>query len=59
VTVYYTNTLPGTNYILSYNTNLNSPIWFIAGSKLAVGTGDSQTDNSATDSQRYYRVYHP
>jgi autotransporter-associated beta strand protein len=56
VTVYYTNTLPGTNYVLSYNTNLHSPNWFTAGSKTAAGTGDSQTDNSATSGERYYRV---
>jgi hypothetical protein len=58
VTVHYTNTLPGTNYILSYNTNLNSSSWFPVGSKQAAGTGDLQTDNSATSSQRYYRVYY-
>ncbi len=56
VTVFYTNTLPGTNYVLSYNTNLGSPNWFPAGNKPAVGTGDSQTDNSANGRERYYRV---
>ncbi len=58
VTVFYTNTLPGTNYILSYNTNLNSPNWLPAGSKTAAGTGDFQTDNSANGPQRQYRVYY-
>jgi hypothetical protein len=58
-TVYYTNTLPGSNYVLSYNTNLNAPNWFPAGSKQAAGTGDSQTDASATNRQRYYRVHYP
>jgi len=58
VTVNYTNTLPGTIYFLSYRTNLASSIWFTAGSKQASGTGDSQTDNSANDGQRYYRVYY-
>ncbi len=58
VTVTYTNTLPGTNYVLSYNTNLNSPNWFPAGSKTAAGTGDFQTDNSANGNQRHYRIYY-
>ncbi len=58
VTVHYTNTLPGTDYVLSYNTNLNSPNWFPAGSKSATGTGDSQTDNSAAAHQRHYRIYY-
>ena len=58
VTVNYTNTLPGTNYVLTYTTNLSTTNWFIAGTKTAAGTSDSQTDNSATSSQRYYRVYY-
>jgi hypothetical protein len=58
VTVYYTNTWPGSNYVLSFNTNLNSPNWFTAGNKTATGTTDSQTDNSATGDQRFYRVYY-
>jgi len=58
VTVYYTNTLPGTVYVLSYTTNLDSSNWFTAGSKQASGTGDSQTDSFANDGHRYYRVYY-
>lgn len=58
VTVNYTSTLPGTNYVLSYRTNLITANWFAAGSKTAAGTSDSQTDNSATGNQRYYRVHY-
>ena len=58
VTVNYTNTLPGTNYVLSYSTNLGATNWFPAGTKTAAGAGDSQTDSSATNSQRYYRIYY-
>jgi len=50
--------VPGTNYVLSYNTNLNSPTWFTVSSKTAAGTGDSQTDHAANSSQRHYRVYY-
>jgi len=57
VTVHYTNALPGTNYVLTYRTNLNSPIWFPAGNKTAAGTSDSQTDTSTSTAERYYRVY--
>jgi hypothetical protein len=57
MTVNYTNVLPGTNYVLSYSTNLGTTNWFTAGTKTAAGTGDFQTDSSATNSQRYYRVY--
>jgi fibronectin-binding autotransporter adhesin len=59
ITITYTNTLPGTNYVLSYNTNFDTTNWFTAGSKTASGTSDSQTDNSATNSQRFYRIYLP
>ncbi len=58
VTVSYTNTLPGTNYVLSYTTNVGATNWFTAGSKTASSVSDSQTDNSATNQQRYYRVYY-
>jgi hypothetical protein len=59
-TVRYTNTLAGTNYTLVYNTNLNNTTnWYPTGTKTAVGTSDSQTDSSATNSQRYYRVFYP
>ena len=59
VTVRYTNTLAGTNYTLVYKTNLHNPTdWYPAGTKTATDTSDSQTDSSATNSQRYYRVYY-
>jgi autotransporter-associated beta strand protein len=57
VTVDYTNTLPGTNYVLSSNTSLGTTNWFTVGNKTAAGTSDFQTDNAATNSQRYYRVH--
>jgi autotransporter-associated beta strand protein len=56
VTVFYTNTIPGTNYFLLVNTNLATTNWFTLGSKVATGTSDFQTDNAATNSPRYYRV---
>ena len=59
VTVRYTNTLAGTNYTLAYKTNLSMTNWYPAGTKAAPGTTDSQTDSSATNSQRFYRVYYP
>lgn len=58
VAVRYTNTLVGTNYTLVYNTNLGTN-WYPAGTKTATGTSDFQTDSSATNSQRFYRVYYP
>jgi hypothetical protein len=58
VTVDYTNTLPGSNYTLVYNTNLSTTNWFPAGTKTAADTSDFQTDGSATNGQRYYRVYY-
>ena len=59
VTVSYTNTLPGTNYVLSYGTNLSATNWLPAATRTAAGFSDSQTDSAATNSQRFYRVYHP
>jgi len=60
MTVFYTNTLAGTNYTLAYTTNLNTPTnWYPAGEKTAAGDSDSQTDTSATNGQRYYRVLYP
>jgi fibronectin-binding autotransporter adhesin len=60
VVVRYTNTLAGASYTLAYKTNLsNTAGWYPAGSKTAAGTSDSQTDTSATNNQRYYRVQSP
>jgi hypothetical protein len=56
VTVFYTNTVADTNYVLQYSTNLSGTNWFTAGSKIAPGTSDSQTDGSAGSAQRYYRL---
>ena len=59
VTVGYTNTVAGRNYVLAYNTNLSTTNWFPAGNKLATGPGDTQTDPTATSNRRYYRVFSP
>ncbi len=58
VTVSYTNVQYGTNYVLSYSTNLSTTNWFAVGVKKAQGLSDAQTDTSATNGQRYYRVYY-
>lgn len=59
VTVNYTNTIPGTNYTLSYSTNLSTPNWYTSGNKIAPGTIDAQTDSPPAGSpRRYYRVYY-
>lgn len=57
VTVHYTNTLPGVNYVLACNTNLATTNWLTVGVKTASGTGDSQTDPNATNTARFYRVH--
>lgn len=56
VIVNYTNTVAGTNYTLQYNTNLSTTNWFTVGTQAAGGTSDSQTDGSASGTQRYYRI---
>ena len=59
VTVNYTNSLSGTNYTLSYNTNLATTNWYAVGTKTATGTSDFQTDTPpVAGPQRYYRVYY-
>ena len=57
-TMNYTNTVSGKTYFLVSCTNLNSPVWFTAGSKTAGGTADFQSDNFSTNGQRYYRIYY-
>jgi hypothetical protein len=57
VTVHYANTVPGKNYTLQYNTDLNYPAsWSSAGTKKATGSNDVQTQNGVTSGPRYYRV---
>jgi hypothetical protein len=58
-TVNYTNTLPGTNYVLSFGTNPSTTNWSPVGTRTAAGTSDAQTDSAATNSQRYYRISYP
>jgi hypothetical protein len=55
-TVYYTNTIPGTNYTLEYRTNLTTGNWQPVGTQPAAGDSASQTDSSAGAAPRYYRV---
>ena len=61
VTVNYTNTVSGKSYTLQYNTNLNTANWYNAGTRVAAGFTDSQTDATAIlgEKQRYYRVFTP
>ncbi len=58
VTVNYANTVAGKTYTLQYNTNLSTTNWYPAGTKTAADTTDSQTENSVTSAQRYYRVFY-
>ena len=55
-TVYYTNTIPGTNYTLEYRTNLTTGNWQPVGTQPAAGDSAAQTDTSAGAAPRYYRV---
>ena len=57
-TVYYTNTIPGTNYTLEYRTNLTAGNWQSVGTQPAPGDSASQTDTSAGAAPRYYRVFY-
>ena len=57
-TVYYTNTIPGTNYTLEYRTNLTTGTWQPVGTQSAPGYSASQADPSAGPVQRYYRVFY-
>ena len=57
-TVYFTNTIPGTNYTLEYRTNLTTGNWQPIGTQPAPGDSASQTDTSAGPAQRYYRVFY-
>ena len=55
-TVYYTNTIAGTNYTLEYRTNLTTGDWQPVGTQPAPGDSASQTDSSVGGAPRYYRV---
>ena len=57
-TVYYTNTIPGTNYTLECRTNLTTGNWQPIGTQPAPGDSASQTDSSAGPAPRYYRVFY-
>jgi autotransporter-associated beta strand protein len=59
VTVQYTNTIPGSNYVLQAATNLGAPVWVNIVTNQAVGTTGSAVDNTAGgNAQRYYRVFY-
>jgi hypothetical protein len=59
VTINYTNTLVGTNYVVQYRTNLSTTNWTSLAPVPAAGTSSSTIDTPpANDPQRYYRVYY-
>ncbi len=58
VTVSYSNTIAGKDYVLQYTTNLGSPSWVAVSTNTAAGPTDAQTDNTANGARRFYRVYH-
>lgn len=60
VTVHYTNTIPGSNYVLQAASSLTAPVsWVNVSTNQAVGTTGSAVDNTAGSSaQRYYRVFY-
>jgi len=57
VTVNYNNCVAGKTYYLQYKSPITGTWTTIGAGKVAAGTSDSQTDNTASGSQRYYRVY--
>jgi hypothetical protein len=57
-TVYYTNTIPGTNYTLECRTDLTTGNWQPVGTQAAPGESDSQSDSAVGGDQRYYRVFY-
>ncbi len=58
LTLNYTNTVAGTNYVVQYNTNLNTTNWTSLSRVTASGTTSSTTDSfPAGTAQRFYRVY--
>ena len=58
LTLNYTNTVAGTNYVAQYNTNLNTTNWTSLSPVAASGTASSTTDSiPAGMAQRFYRVY--
>ena len=56
ITVYYTNTIPGTNYTLQCRTNFSTGEWQTVGTQPALGESDFQEDSAALGDERYYRV---
>jgi len=59
VNVNYTNTLPGTNYVVQYRSNLDTTNWTSLGPITAGGPASATTDNfPSVVSQRFYRVYY-
>ncbi len=60
VTVHYTNTIPGSNYVLQAANSLTAPVsWANVSTNQASGTSGSGVDNTAAGQpQRYYRVFY-
>lgn len=58
VTINYSNTLAGTNYVVQYQTNLNTTNWIHLSPVIAGDTTSSAMDTlPAHTEQRFYRVY--
>ncbi len=58
VTLNYTNTVAGTNYVVQYSTNLNTPQWTSLNPVTATSTTCSTADSiPAGMARRFYRVY--
>jgi autotransporter-associated beta strand protein len=58
LTLNYTNTVAGTNYVVQYTTNLSSTNWTPLSPVTASGTSSATTDSlPAGTAQRFYRVY--
>jgi hypothetical protein len=57
-TVYYTNTIAGTNYTLECRTDLTTGNWQTVGTQPAPGDNAFQTDSAVGGDQRFYRVFY-
>jgi autotransporter-associated beta strand protein len=58
VTVNYNNCVVGKTYFLQWKSPITGSWTTIGSGQLATATSEFQTDNTATGSQRYYRVYY-
>jgi hypothetical protein len=58
VIVNYNNCVVGKTYFLEYKSPITGTWTPIGSGQVAAAASDSQTDNTASGSQRYYRVYY-